>query len=822
MNIPYSFTQPSVALTQSVIFNGVYPSNSQWGGGNNADSTAAGMIFTSAFPVHPWSDITNFVLPANGSQQMTGQYELLYAVIGQNYGGSMNSTVGMPALGGAMMVGSLGNGSETILGEVQGSPFPQMLYNVQLPPSLGGAGIPIQNQQYSQAVNYVIQAEGFYPMGLAPMAGMIGTVSAFLGPYTPQGFLECNGQLVSVQQFPLLFKVLGTTYGGDGVHWFGLPDLTESVPVGTGGQFKIGQTVGSSSVSLQPNLNGGSGAPFVPVSTMQPSLAMHFLIDTVGLYQEISQGASTIGQIVMYAGTDVPNGWVRCEGQLLPVATNQALFSLIGKNFGGDGITNFALPDLRDRAIVGTGGPTNLTLGQVVGQKSLQLTGDNLPFIFVPVPGLSLKTDTGVSGDDHITNIADVQVSGVWPNAKVEYSKDGATWTATLQAVEGNNTVYVRQLDYIGQASVASAPLKFILDTQAPTAPAVSLAPTASTNAVGPAASGLPTSTAGTLAFANIEKGAIIAYSIDGGLTWSEQFQAVPGVNTVQVRQTDVAGNVSAPSAAFSFNYLGTPGQTAQTSVSPLPDGSTRIDVSAPGELPSSVGTDGVNHVHFALQAGLALPDKVENAVLSGVGAGNTVRGNSSANNFTVNGGSWVIDGGANRDSVSISGKLADFAITTSKVGTAVQIIVHGENGKLVLQNIEQVNFADAVLESTSAPAVKNLNLLYEAVFDRAPDWSGLKGWDNALANGASLQAVASTFVASAEFSNMYGSAQTNANFITAMYQNGLGRNPDPVGLAAWARALDSNQVSRADVVIGIISSAEAQAHAANHYLILG
>ena len=54
-----------------------------------------------------------------------------------------------------------------------------------------------------------------------------------------------------------------------------------------------------------------------------------------------------MGQIVMFAGKFAPRGWAFCEGQLLPVSNYQALFSIIEYTYGGDGQTNFALPDLR-------------------------------------------------------------------------------------------------------------------------------------------------------------------------------------------------------------------------------------------------------------------------------------------------------------------------------------------------------------------------------------------------------------------------------------------------------------------------------------------
>jgi microcystin-dependent protein len=63
-----------------------------------------------------------------------------------------------------------------------------------------------------------------------------------------------------------------------------------------------------------------------------------------------------------------PKGWALCNGQLLPIAQNQALFSLLGATYGGNGQTTFALPDLRGRVIVGNGA-TDYTLGQTGGKE---------------------------------------------------------------------------------------------------------------------------------------------------------------------------------------------------------------------------------------------------------------------------------------------------------------------------------------------------------------------------------------------------------------------------------------------------------------------
>ncbi|MEM1324801.1 MAG: tail fiber protein [Bacteroidota bacterium] len=97
--------------------------------------------------------------------------------------------------------------------------------------------------------------------------------------------------------------------------------------------------------------------------------------------QEESPANSTldpfIGQIIMFGGNFAPRGWAFCEGQLLAINSNQALFSLLGTTYGGDGRTTFALPDLRGRAPVhaGTGpGLPTIQLGRRYGSESAQFT----------------------------------------------------------------------------------------------------------------------------------------------------------------------------------------------------------------------------------------------------------------------------------------------------------------------------------------------------------------------------------------------------------------------------------------------------------------
>jgi microcystin-dependent protein len=75
-----------------------------------------------------------------------------------------------------------------------------------------------------------------------------------------------------------------------------------------------------------------------------------------------------LAQIETFSFNFAPKGWTQCNGQLLPINQNQALFSLLGTTFGGDGRVNFALPDLRSRVPIGMG--AGFTLGQRGGEES--------------------------------------------------------------------------------------------------------------------------------------------------------------------------------------------------------------------------------------------------------------------------------------------------------------------------------------------------------------------------------------------------------------------------------------------------------------------
>jgi len=89
-----------------------------------------------------------------------------------------------------------------------------------------------------------------------------------------------------------------------------------------------------------------------------------------------------LGMLALFPYNFAPKGWMTCAGQILSIAQNSALFSLLGTTYGGDGVTTFALPDLRGRSPIGVGqgpGLSSIALGQISGTENVSLTVGNLP-----------------------------------------------------------------------------------------------------------------------------------------------------------------------------------------------------------------------------------------------------------------------------------------------------------------------------------------------------------------------------------------------------------------------------------------------------------
>jgi microcystin-dependent protein len=104
-----------------------------------------------------------------------------------------------------------------------------------------------------------------------------------------------------------------------------------------------------------------------------------------------------LGEIRLVAFNFAPQGWAFCAGQVLPISQNTALFSLLGNAYGGDGMTTFALPDLRGRVPVGAGqsaAGSDYELGSTGGHETVKLTASQLPGHAHPVRASSAASAT--------------------------------------------------------------------------------------------------------------------------------------------------------------------------------------------------------------------------------------------------------------------------------------------------------------------------------------------------------------------------------------------------------------------------------------------
>jgi len=125
--------------------------------------------------------------------------------------------------------------------------------------------------------------------------------------------------------------------------------------------------------------NAGGGQP---ISISQPSLALTYIIALQGMFPSRSISDPLLGTIALVGFNFAPRGWAACDGQLLAISQNSALFALLGTTYGGDGRTTFALPDLRGRVAVGEGtgpGLTNKRLGAKYGVERVGIGLINLP-----------------------------------------------------------------------------------------------------------------------------------------------------------------------------------------------------------------------------------------------------------------------------------------------------------------------------------------------------------------------------------------------------------------------------------------------------------
>lgn len=209
------------------------------------------------------------------------------------------------------------------------------------------------------------------------MDAFYGEIRIAAFDFAPKGWATCDGQLLRISDYWTLFSLLGSQYGGDGNTNYGLPDLRGRSPMCSSDSLPNGEMKGNEMTSLVsgPFVTPDGSTKVVDVlaptdNNMMPYLAANFIIALDGVfplrswgeYENTYSDSAFTGEIRMVGFDYEPAGWFKCDGRLLAISQYKTLYKLIGTTYGGDGLTNFAIPDLRNRVPLHMGQGTGLTM----------------------------------------------------------------------------------------------------------------------------------------------------------------------------------------------------------------------------------------------------------------------------------------------------------------------------------------------------------------------------------------------------------------------------------------------------------------------------
>ena len=207
-----------------------------------------------------------------------------------------------------------------------------------------------------------------------------------------------------------------------------------------------------------------------------------------------------------------------------------------------------------------------------------------------------------------------------------------------------------------------------------------------------------------------------------------------------------------------------------------------------------------------------------ENNTVVGTDAIDRLFGGGGSDRFYSSKGNDVLDGGDGTDAVTFKGKATDFRV--EKVGgnwlvrdTRSDAAVN--QGEDTLTGVERIAFEDKVLALDTDGVAGKAYRVYKAAFNRDPmqgDTSGLGFWIDKMDNAMDLIEVSARFVDSNEFRSLYGTNPTNEQFLTKLYTNVLGRQPEASGFNWWLNELNTNpEKTKAKVLADFAESAENQ-----------
>ena len=284
-----------------------------WNNFNTVERANAAAVepYLGEIRLFPYNATPTGWMPAKGQTMSIAQNTALYSLLGLNFGGDGVKTFALPNLSGAA------------------------------PDGMG----------------YYIAIDGIFPSrdesiyGVGP--SVLGEVRLFPYQFTPPGFLAANGQEVSRSAYSDLYQMIGTTYGGDGINSFKLPNLP-----------KLDNNI-NYAVSTDPTHRAENGTGY-------------------------EYSAEIIPMLVSLPTTR----WIPADGSALTINQNQVLFSLLGTRFGGDGRVNFKIPDLNSNQsalvyyVVNGGEFPTLDFGQLPEAIEDTYTTNQNSALVVPAPGV--------------------------------------------------------------------------------------------------------------------------------------------------------------------------------------------------------------------------------------------------------------------------------------------------------------------------------------------------------------------------------------------------------------------------------------------------
>ena len=216
----------------------------------------------------------------------------------------------------------------------------------------------------------------------------VGEIRMFAGNFAPAGWMFCEGQLLPISENETLFQLIGTTYGGDGESTFALPDLRGRLPLHQGNGFILAETGGAEEITLTVEPDPGAHASAAravgdaadspsprrqrarrigrehavhrgraptqhepgadhagrrqPAAHQLPALPVrrfhHLAVRDLPVadLRRSTMADPFVAEIRIFPFNFAPKGWAWCDGQLLPLSQNTALFSLLGTTYGGE------------------------------------------------------------------------------------------------------------------------------------------------------------------------------------------------------------------------------------------------------------------------------------------------------------------------------------------------------------------------------------------------------------------------------------------------------------------------------------------------------